>query len=216
MLALSNDPAIGGGQSGENSDTLDDDLQYCLDLGLVKLDDNLRPANPIYASVMSRRVSQKVQQILPKKLIGQWMDGKTIDMSGLLAEFQKFWAEQAEKYLSSLLYHETAPHSLLTAFLQRVVNGGAIVIDEYANGLGYADIVVKYAGRSYVIELKLKDNQKSLAESKKQILSYMDRLLVNEGWLLIFDRKSDKSWTKKITWETDKQPQGQVVHVVGC
>jgi hypothetical protein len=143
------------------------------------------------------------------------MDGQTIDMTGLLKDFQKFWAEHAEKYLPGLLYLETAPHSLLTAFLQRVVNGGATVIDEYANGLGFADIVIKYAGRTYVIELKLKDTQKSLAESKKQIISYMDRLLVKEGWLLIFDRESDKSWAKKISWDTDTLPSGHVIHVIG-
>jgi hypothetical protein len=176
----------------------------------------LRPANPIYASVISRFVSLKVQKELPKDLIGKWMDGQTLDLTGLLKEFQNFWAEKAEKYLPGLLYLETAPHSLLTAFLQRVVNGGARVMDEYANGLGFADIVIKYAGRSYVIELKLKDTQKSLAESKKQILGYMDHLLVNEGWLLIFDRESDKSWNEKITWETDTTPKGQVIHVVGC
>ena len=215
MLALSNESAINY-QPGGSPDTLDDDLQYCLDLGIVKRDGKLRPANPIYASCISRYVSQNVQEDLPDNLTGRWMDGRTIDMTGLLKEFQKFWAGQAERYFPGLLYLETAPHGLLTAFLQRAVNGGAVVTEEYANGLGFADIVIKYAGRTYVIELKIKDNQKSLAKSKKQILGYMDRLLVNEGWLLVFDRKSDKSWARKITWETETMPSGQVIHVAGC
>jgi hypothetical protein len=70
MLALSNEDAINT-QSGESLDSLNDDLQYCLDLGLLKKDDLLRPANPIYASVISRFVSQHVQEKLPKDLIGK-------------------------------------------------------------------------------------------------------------------------------------------------
>jgi hypothetical protein len=75
--------------------------------------------------------------------------------------------------------------------------------------------VAKYANSTYVIELKLKENQKSLAKSQQHILGYMDRLLVNEGWLMIFDRESKESWAKKSTWETEKMPSGQIIHVVG-
>jgi hypothetical protein len=148
--------------------------------------------------------------------MGKWIDDRSIDMTGLLQEFQKFWALKSEKYFAGLLYTEAGPHILLSAFLQRVVNGGATVIEEYADGLGYADLVVNYAGQNYVIELKIKDNQRSEAKSQEQILRYMDGLLVKEGWLVIFDRKSDKSWTKKITWETVTMPEGQIIHVVGC
>ncbi|MDR0620281.1 MAG: hypothetical protein LBJ61_00120 [Deltaproteobacteria bacterium] len=55
-----------------------------------------------------------------------------------------------------------------------------------------------------MIELNLKDNKNVWTQA--QILGYMDRLLVNEGWLLIFDSKSDKSWAKKITWITEAIP----------
>jgi hypothetical protein len=105
---------------------------------------------------------------------------------------------------------------LLTAFLQTVVNGGAMVIEEFANNLGYVDIAIKYAGRYYAIELKIKDNQRSKAKSYEQILGYMDGLQTKEGWLVIFDRKSKKSWEEKITWETMTMPKGQTIHIVGC
>jgi RecB family endonuclease NucS len=144
------------------------------------------------------------------------MDSKTIDMSGLIKGFQSFWAERAERIAKDRQYKESDPHNVLTAYLQRVVNGGATVIEEYALGRGYVDIVVRYAGRNYVIELKIKDNQRSKAASQQQILGYMDRLVAKEGWLMIFDRKSKKSWTKKITWETVTVPTGQTIHVVGC
>jgi hypothetical protein len=163
-----------------------------------------------------RYLNQRIQWNIPEEIIGKWMDGQSIDMTGLLKEFQRFWALKSEKYLTGLHYLEAGPHILLSAFLQRVVNGGAAVMEEYADGQGYADIVVKYAGQNYVIELKIKDNQKSKQDSLKQILCYMDGLLVREGWLVIFDRLSDKSWQEKTTWETVTMPNGEIIHVIGC
>jgi hypothetical protein len=219
MLALYEDSALML-KAGEDGGVLEDDLQYCLDLGLIKDDHGLRPANPIYASVIVRYLNSNIQRQLERAISGEsirkWMDGRNIDMTGLLKEFQKFWAENSEKYLKGLRYLEAGPHILLAGFLQRVVNGGAWVIPQYADGLGYADLVVKYAGKSYVIELKLKDSQRSVAASQEQLLRYMDGLLVKEGWLLIFDRKPEKSWSEKITWETVTVPTGQTIHVVGC
>jgi hypothetical protein len=215
MLAFSDESALTV-KSAEDRASLNDNLQYCLDLGLVKQDGRLRPANPIYASVISRYLNENIKDELPEELIGRWMDNQTIHMSALLKEFQIYWAEKADMYLKGFLYTEAGPHMLLSAILQRVVNGGAMVIEEYANGSGFADIVVKYAGRKYPIELKIKDNQRSMAASQKQLLGYMDPLLQREGWLLIFDRKPDKSWLKKIRWKTETMKDGAVIHVAGC
>jgi hypothetical protein len=55
-----------------------------------------------------------------------------------------------------------------------------------------------------------------MAKSQKQLLGYMDPLLQREGWLLIFDRKSDMSRLKKLSWETVTMTEGEVIHVVGC
>jgi len=43
----------------------------------------------------------------------------------------------------------------------------------------------------------------------------MDKLGAREGWLVIFDRESDKLWEEKIYWKTVDLPQGRI-HVVGC
>jgi RecB family endonuclease NucS len=137
-------------------------------------------------------------------------------MSGLLKAFQKHWAQISEPYLKGILFHENATHYLLAAFIQRVTNGGAIITNEYRTGRGYSDIVVDYAGQTYVIELKLKDNMRSLDAAKTQILRYMDGLLAKEGWLVIVDRHSAKSWKKKLTWQTITEPTGEIIHVVGC
>jgi hypothetical protein len=231
MLAASEDFASLGSAGTDNGASLNNDLQYCVDLGLVKDVDNslLRPANPIYSSVIIRFLNQNIQKRLPQNLTGQWIDGQSIDMNGLLKAFQDFWSLKSEKYLKGLLYHEAGPHILLSAFLQRVVNGGAMITEEFADGLGYVDINVQYSGRHYPIELKIKDNHR-LAASLDQIIRYMDGCRSNEGWLVIFDRTTVKTssskkpddpektitWMKKIFWETKTVADGMTVHIVGC
>jgi hypothetical protein len=144
------------------------------------------------------------------------MSGQSLDMTGLLKAFQAHWAEASERCVKDIHCLEMAPHCVMLAFLRRVANGGAIVIPEYANGLGCIDINVKYAGRDCPIELKLRDVQDSWAASGKQLLGYMERLLASEGWLVVFGRKSNKSRPEKIYWKTKKTPQGQTIHVAGC
>jgi hypothetical protein len=187
-----------------------------LDLGLIKRDGRPRPANPIYASVIVRFLNERIQERLPEELGGKWMDAASIDMTGLLKGFQKFWAERAERALKGFLYKEAGPHSLLMAYLQRAVNGGAMVVEQYALGMGRVDIAVRHAGRNYAIELKIKGNERSRAKSLEQLSRYMDGLLAEEGWLAVFDRAPGKSWAEKITWEDVELPGGRAIHVVGC
>jgi hypothetical protein len=63
MLACSLESVFLAG-SQEGGVALNDDLQLCLDLGMVKQADQLRPANPIYSSVISRYLSENIQQTL--------------------------------------------------------------------------------------------------------------------------------------------------------
>jgi hypothetical protein len=43
----------------------------------------------------------------------------------------------------------------------------------------------------------------------------MDKVGAREGWLVIFDRESGKSWDEKIYWKTQKLSQGRI-HIAGC
>ena len=214
MLAADSDEILisSGGKTGASFD----DERYCLEIGLVKMRDRLGPANPVYASVITRIINDDIRRKVQPTVAGKWTDGRLADISGLLRDFQEFWARTSELFLKSVKYTEAAPHIALTAYLQASFNGEALSIPEFALGLGRIDLNVRYAGRNYPIELKIRDNQRSKAASRAQLVGYMDRLLANEGWLVVFDRNPDKSWTKKIGWETVTEPTGQIIHVVGC
>jgi hypothetical protein len=73
-----------------------DDRRYCLELGLVKEDENkkLRPANAVYKEVMARVITDQIQYALDDKIAAmEWTDGQIIFMSKILQEFQKFWRQ---------------------------------------------------------------------------------------------------------------------------
>jgi hypothetical protein len=207
---------LNGTDKVQSANSFEWDKQYCIDLGLIKQGPLYRPANPIYASLVSKYLSGNVKQHLPEELRGKWMDGKTIDMKNLLKEFQEFWARTAERYYKSVSFIEGAPHALLSAYLVKVMNGGATIQEYYALGLGYLDINIEYKGHNYPIELKIKGNERSRKKSYDQLLRYMDRLLVNEGWLIVVDRDQKKNWKEKISWNTEKLPNGNIIHVLGC
>jgi len=63
--------------------------------------------------------------------------------------------------------------------------------------------------------LKLLCKSRTEQDGLEQLGAYMDKLGAREGWLVIFDRESDKLWEEKIYWKTVDLPQGRI-HVVGC
>jgi predicted GNAT superfamily acetyltransferase len=78
-----------------------------------------------------------------------------------------------------------------------------------------ADICVVYKEGKYPIELKILQNQRSLAESLKQTAAYMDRMGTAEGWLVLFDKDREKNWDEKI-YMRKESVDNRVITVVGC
>jgi hypothetical protein len=195
-----------------------DDTILCLDLGLVKADSSgaLRPSNPIYADVMVRTLNYDTQVYLQQTVANKWADGKNLDMNGLLKEFQKFWRMNSVSATVDYQYKEAMPHLVLQAFLQRVINGNGKIVREYAIGTGRVDVCAEYAGKCYPLEVKLKGAHQSHKEIMEQMESYVEVCGADAGWLLFFDRRSNKSWKDKITWKTTKLPNGKPVYIVGC
>ena len=78
------------------------------------------------------------------------------------------------------------------AFLHRVVNGGGTLEREYAIGRDRMDLCLRYGDITLGIELKAwRDKRGDPMESGvDQLDSYLARLGVNFGWLVIFDLRT--------------------------
>jgi type II secretory pathway predicted ATPase ExeA len=186
------EPILSGQALG---DTPADDRQYLIDLGLLRRDPagGLVISNPIYREVIPRVLVQGTQDSLPH-ISPSWLTpSEELNKDALLEAFIKFWRQHGEPLLGSAVYHEIAPHIVLMAFLHRVVNGGGTLEREYAIGSDRMDLCLRYRSVILGIELKVWREKKRdpQTEGIEQLESYLARLELNEGWLLIFDRRKN-------------------------
>ena len=208
------EPLIVGKNQGYS--VLDDDYQYALDLGLLRYTgEQIIPSNPIYGEVIIRTLTSRSQMEMANLPFPSYLiDGK-LDMKPLLTDFQQFWRENSEIWVNRYQYREAAPHLVMQAFLQRIVNSGGQISREIASGRKRLDLCVHYQQNRYPIELKLRYGDKTYQEGQEQLLDYMDKLSCDEGWLMVFDRRKTVSWDKKIFWQT-KSVAKKTIHVIGC
>jgi type II secretory pathway predicted ATPase ExeA len=210
------EPMLAGQELGETSD---DDRQFLVDLGLVRRDPQggLVIANPIYREVIPRVLVGGTQDSLPR-IAPSWLtaDGE-LDSDRLLEAFLAFWRQHGEPLLRSASYHEIAPHIVLMAFLHRVVNGGGTLDREYAIGSDRMDICLRYGKVTLGMELKVWRDKRPdpLVKGLEQLDSYLARLGLAAGWLVIFDQRSHQpAIEERTTTETKNTTGGRSITVV--
>ncbi len=204
----------------------DDDLRYTCDLGLVAAKLPLRIANPIYHEVIVRVLAAYAEvNVLadPRAFV---LPGGRLDFALLLHEFADFWRLHADILVSGTVYHEVAPQLVFMAFLQRVVNGGGHVDREYGVGRGRIDLLVRWpyaapgggqALQREAVELKVRADGDAdpLAEGLAQLDSYLDRLGLGTGVLIVFDRRPNAApIAERTRFEEATSPSGRPVTVL--
>jgi hypothetical protein len=211
-------------ENEDYSDFQDDDLQYCLDLGLVRQGDangtrTLVIANDIYREVIPRELTYLAQVSFANSSIERhnapqaWYfktdaDGQTcLDIPKLLTTFQQFYRENSEHWLAGMVYREAAPQLLLQAYLQRIVNGGGRIEREYGLGRGRTDLYVTWpasaqATQHVVIEIKVKRVKDGMdavvARGQAQTLDYMQHCGATEGHLVVFNPDPALNWDTRV------------------
>ncbi len=197
-----------------------DDIDFVQDLGLCRTDSagRLVIANPIYHEVLPRVLTNTPQASLPV-ITPTWLtpDGK-LDADKLLEAFLAFWRRNAAPLFKSAPYHEIAPHLVLMAFLHRVVNAGGTIEREYAVGSGRMDLCIRYHDVTLAIELKVwhdYDRTSPRKEGLEQLDDYLAGLVLDTGWLVIFDRRSNQPpLADRTTTEDATTPGGRTVVVI--
>ena len=172
------------------------DLQYVYDLGLIRLDayQNPVPANAIYAEVLPRVLNSSAQFGLHSERIRpDWQNPNgSLNPHQLLRNFLEFWKKDGEPMMATISYHDAAPHLVVMAYLQRVVNGRGRIEREYAAGSGRLDLLVVFGAQHMAIEVKVWRHKRSdpLHDGLEQIERYLTRLSLDEGFLVLFDQRS--------------------------
>ncbi|MFB4270184.1 ATP-binding protein [Nonomuraea sp. GTA35] len=206
--------------------TIDDDVSYVHDLGLIPDTRRLEIANPIYREVLLRVLGARTERLVtahPRSFV--LPDGR-FDLSRLLQEFVVFWREHGEVLIQQEGYHEAACQIILMAFLHRLVNGGGQLDREYAAGTKRLDVLVRwpYTGpdgkrlmQREAMELKVwrANADDPTSEGMAQLDRYLDRLTLPTGVLVIFDRRPEApSWKERGAFEQATTPSGRQVTVL--
>ena len=200
-----------------------DDFAYTVDLGLVRRGaDGAEISNPIYREVLVRELTTNRQENLPRPWWPWARPSGGIDMAALAEAFAAWWRENAEMVQRNADrgYIEALPHLALMAFLQRVVNSGGRITREYAAGRGRIHVLVEFAGERQAIELKrVVDGGRSMervkADGVAQLVGYLDRLGLAEGWLWIFDQRAGRTWEQRL-WAEEIEVNGRRVYLRGA
>lgn len=208
------------------ADPYDDDYSYATDLGLIAQGNPVRIANPIYREVIVRVLAANAERAItlePRSFVRP--DGR-LDTLTVLREFAAFWLEHGEILSQRMPYHEVAPQLILMAFLQRVVNGGGYVDREYGVGRGRIDLLLRWPhldleGRRQwqreALELKVwaAGRPDPLGRGMVQIDGYLASLGLEEGWLVLFDRRPDASpFEERIRFEQATTASGRRISVL--
>jgi hypothetical protein len=207
---------------GERSQAHEADEQYVFDLGLIRRDatsKSLHPANAIYAEILPRVLSRVAQSSLhPDDVRPSWQ-GPTgrLNPSQFLLNFLDFWREHGEAMVKSVPYHEAAPHLVLMAYLQRVINGGGRIEREYAAGSGRLDLLVLVGDQRMAIEVKVwrTGRKDPLIEGLAQMQRYLHRLDLRAGYLVIFDQRAQAAiWEERMHVDEAQTADGKAVMVL--
>jgi hypothetical protein len=190
-------------------EVLNDDLLFVKDLGLVAPGSGgLEIANPIYREIIPRALTEATEAFLPIRRAAYVAEDGRLLWNELLDGFTSYWKENGESMLRRQPYSEAASQLVLSAWLHRIVNGGAEVearpagvaaIDrEYAVGSGRVDLLVRWplpegGVQRFAAEVKVRRDKDGdlLDEGLEQLSRYLDRLGLDEGTLVLFDQRRD-------------------------
>ena len=221
------EPILANSENMDDSQLIDDDIQYVEDMGLIKRERGrpIRISCGIYREIIPRELTWKKQQTMVTEEPAWYLkpDG-SLDMEKLLADFQQFFRQNADSWIQTFDYAEAGPQLLLQAFLQRVVNGGGYIDREYGLGRRRTDLLIRkpltdgYGGpiQRVVLELKILrgDLEATIEKGLEQTAAYMDLSAADEGHFIVFDRTKTKTWDERI-WHQTRSFNGREIMVWG-
>ena len=205
--------------------TPEDDLDYAVDIGLVRAEGTVEIANPIYREIIPRQLTYTEERYLAQRAEWYLTQDGSLDVPALLEAFQGFFRQHSEHWIEGFSYKEAGPQLLLQAFLQRVVNSGGRIEREYALGRGRTDLLVEWPEREnpsklhrHVIECKVlrqgSGMESTMRRGVEQTAGYMDRCGAESGHLVIIDRRAGRTWEQRL-FRQEQATSGKSITVWG-
>ncbi|MEQ1746554.1 MAG: AAA family ATPase [Saprospiraceae bacterium] len=127
------------------------------------------------------------------------MPGNVLNFEKVLLKFQQLLREEYSRKDKDFL--ERYGRLLFLAFLKPILNAKGYTFKEpEISEERRLDIAVTFYQHKYVVELKIWRGEEAHQRGIAQLAAYLDRQHLAEGYLVIFDRRGDKTW--KHEWIT--------------
>ena len=198
---------------GENNTANSRDIEYCVDLGLIKkTKKGFVISNDIYKEIIPRELTRVTQGKFLSRFDPDWVNkDESLNVNKLMEMFVQFWRENSGVWKAEIAgYHEATAHLVFMGFLQRVANGHGSIDREYGLARKRADLFLEWESpkgiQRIVFELKMRTNKHNTDASLKKIIQkgliqtaeYADISGSKENHLIIFDRRDDIKWSEKL------------------
>ncbi|WP_218006002.1 ATP-binding protein [Actinomadura hibisca] len=200
-----------------------DDLSYARDLGLVTRSLPLQIANPIYQEAIVQVLAQPLLDGIDADPSALLLPDGRLDIAMLLEEFVAFWKVNSKIIDTRYTYQEAACHLAFMAFCRQVVNGDGFIDLEYGLGRKRLDLAIRKPftdGRgcravqwsAFELKVRTDDNGDQVSSGLEQLDGYLNRLALDTGTLIVFDRRRDAAPTSERTRLTEAEtPKGRMV-----
>ncbi|MDM8525639.1 ATP-binding protein [Desulfococcaceae bacterium HSG8] len=187
-----------------------DELRYLQNIGLVTRKPPIEFANPIYTEIIPRMLNHCWEISFTQEFADQkrYLKNGRLNPDALLSSFQRFYRRYSESWLEGFDFREASRQLLLMAFLQRIIGDNGAMECELSVGSGCCNILLEFSSEHFALEIKLKRDRYSEQDGLRHIATYLDKVNLNHGYLVLFETSSQMPWEKQayqieseIPWE---------------
>lgn len=192
-------------------------LTRAREIGLVGEDESpVKFANPIYSETVFRALNYSYQISFHPEIADpkKYIRAGRLFMDPLISVFQEFYRRHAEAWLEKFDFREIGRQMLFTAFLQRIAGADGIIECETAVGSGRCEILLIFGSEHFALTLKIRRNPYSEPDGLSEMLGYLNRLNLEQGYLILFESDSQIPREKRI-YRKDIRLEGKRIVLVG-
>jgi len=146
---------------------------------------------------VNQDIDMKIQASSNSKIDTEGViENDKLNMQVCLEKFSKYYHQYYNQNDVAFFEHEA--RKLFLMFVSAIVNGSGFAYMESELGdKRRTDVIVSFMRHQFIVELKIWRGDKKHKEAQQQLLGYMDKLGVKEGYLLTFDFNEQKERYQK-------------------
>ena len=156
----------------------------------------------------------------PFEELSDTITDQSIDIHRLLQRYEQYLQANREMVLkdaprrkNDLRVYEAVFHFHFYLYLVSFFRGYQVqIFPEFPTGNGAIDLLIRYAGQLFGLELKSFANQRSYHEALKQAAKYGQKLGVTTVWLVLFVEVVDEKNRQRFEVDYTDKKTGVVVH----